>query len=97
MAQTKHLTGRCSQCGGPLSFPAESIGLQAPCPHCGKAIELLLALPEAEPIIPRRMIVWLAIALLILVGGVIGLLAALKMAQNQSANVKPPPASQQGR
>lgn len=81
MHRTKPLQGVCSNCGGGITFPAELIGTSTPCPHCGKATDLLLPQPEVAPIIPRRVIVWTLIAVLVLVSGLVASLIALKRAQ----------------
>jgi hypothetical protein len=81
MNQMKFLKGECQHCHGHIEFPAESVGLTTDCPHCGKQTELLLALPKEEPTIPRTTIVYTVIAVLILGGGLVGAMIALKMAQ----------------
>lgn len=81
MRRTKPLHGLCSNCGGGITFPAERIGTSTACPHCGQPTELLLPQPELAPTIPRRAIVWTLIAVLVLVGGLVASLIALKRAQ----------------
>ncbi len=82
MQQTKNVQGQCQQCGGPFHFPAEGIGTVINCPHCGQPTELMLARPPDEPTIPRRAIVWTAVTVIILVGGLGGAIYALKRAQS---------------
>jgi hypothetical protein len=84
----KHLRGECQHCGGHLEFPAESIGLQAPCPHCGQQTELLLERPPEEPSLPRRVIVWTVAAILVLGLGLVGAVLALKRAERWAAKQK---------
>jgi hypothetical protein len=81
----KHLRGECQHCGGHLEFPAESIGLQAPCPHCGQQTELLLERPPEEPSLPRRVIVWTVAAIIVLALGLVGAVLALKRAERWAA------------
>src|SRR5215470_2874934 len=81
MSQTKYLKGECQHCAGHLEFPAETIGMQVPCPHCGQTTELLLAAPPDEPAVPRRVIIWTAGVLVILGLGLVGTLFALNQAQ----------------
>jgi hypothetical protein len=52
------------------------------CPRCGKETELLLASPRDEGTIPRRIVVYSIIGILILLLGLAGALLALKRAQN---------------
>ncbi len=93
MTRTKYLKGPCAHCGGNIEFPAELIGTGTECPHCGKPTELLLAAPPQEPAVPRRVIVWTAVAVVILGVGVAGALVALHRAQRWAAIHKqePPP------
>ena len=88
MAKTKYLKGECQHCSGHLEFPAESIGYAATCPHCGKETDLQLATPKAEPTVPRRIIVWTALAVILLVGGLIISVAGLKHYQNKMTELK---------
>ena len=91
MAQrTKNIQGQCEHCRQPFSFPAESIGLSATCPHCGQETELMLATPEFEPALPRKALILGLVALLILVLGLLGSLAALKRARNMVHDQKGP-------
>ncbi len=43
--------------------------MSAPCPHCGKETELQLVPPPIEPTVPKRVLIWTAITVLILVAG----------------------------
>lgn len=88
MSAAKYLKGECQKCGGHLEFPAESIGMEIQCPHCGGQTELTLYTSTQEPLIPRRVIVWTIVAVLILVGGLIGTLMALGRAQRLLASQK---------
>jgi hypothetical protein len=81
MSRTKYLKGQCTECGGRLEFPAETIGTTADCPHCGKQTELALAPLPDESTVPRQAIVYAVIAALILGLGLAGALAALKRAE----------------
>jgi hypothetical protein len=81
----KRIQGECQHCGGSLEFPAESIGLMAQCPRCGKQTELMLATPPQEPTIPRRVIVWTAITIALLIGGFVYLLMELKHYEKRAA------------
>src|SRR5690349_9303917 len=92
MSRTKNLKGHCSHCNGLLEFPAESTGMTMDCPLCGQPTELLLARPVEEPTIPRATIVWTLIAVLILGGGLVGAIIALKRAERlvQKKAVKTP-------
>ena len=77
MSSSKYLKGECQQCRGHIEFPAEAVGTTTECPHCGQATELLLALPPTESSLPTKAIVYTIIAIVILVGGLIGTLIAL--------------------
>jgi len=88
MTRMKHLRGECQHCGGHLEFPAESIGLQAPCPHCGQQTELMLERPPEEPSLPGRVIVWTVAAVILLALGLVGAVLALKRAERWAAKQK---------
>ena len=76
----------------PIDFLPEIIGSTIPCPHCKQRTELSLAQPPSAPTIPRKVILWTAITLLILITGFFGSLAALnrakRMADEQSTPAK---------
>ena len=78
MNPSKRLTGACSECGGAIQFPAELIGTMIQCPRCRKQTELTLPeLPE-EPTVPRKVIVWTVVAVVVLVAAVIGPMVGLR-------------------
>ena len=77
MSSTKYLKGECQQCSGHIEFPAEAVGTTTECPHCGQATELQLALPPTESLLPTKAIVYTVIAIVILVGGLLGTQIAL--------------------
>ena len=85
MTKTKRLQGECQQCGSPMEFPAESIGLMARCPHCAKDTELVLAAPPYEPTVPRRVVVWTVATVLLLIAALIALLTGLKQMERRAA------------
>jgi Tfp pilus assembly protein PilV len=82
MSQTRYLKGECEQCAGHIEFPVEAVGTTIQCPHCGQQTDLFLLAPKDEPSLPRAKIVWTIIAVVVLTGGLIGALAALKRARN---------------
>jgi hypothetical protein len=71
-----------------MEFPAESAGLTANCPHCGQTTELLLAAPPQESTVPVKTIVFTGIAVLILVGGLVGALIAVNRLQQAAEQRK---------
>jgi hypothetical protein len=81
---TKLLNGECRECGGQFEFPAEAVGTTATCPHCGKPTEIILAAPAHERILPLRTIILTGIAILILVGGLVAAIIALKRAERMT-------------
>jgi hypothetical protein len=83
------LKGECQHCAGHIEFPADGIGQVVPCPHCHQQTELLLPAPPQQPVLPRRAIVWSIIAILILGGGLVASLIALKRAERWAAAHKP--------
>ncbi len=96
MSETKFLRGVCQHCGGPIEFPAEAVGTATTCPHCGQDTELVLSLGETEPAkAPVKTIVFIALAALILIGGLAGAVIALKRAQRMATRqpVQQPPAT----
>ena len=79
---TKNLSGECQQCGGRFEFPAEAAGLTGECPHCSRQTACLLAaLPEERSPVQTRAVIFTVVAILILVGGLVGAITALKRAQ----------------
>ena len=88
MSRLKYLKGECAHCGGPIGFPADSIGSTANCPHCAQPTELMLARPKDESSIPRKTIVWTVVAVLILSLGLVGAMVALHIAEKR---VQPKP------
>jgi hypothetical protein len=86
MLKIKNLRGECQNCGGPIEFHAEHAGTTASCPHCSETTELLLATPpeETSPV-RRKAVVFTVIAVLILVGGLVGSVIALKRAKRLQA------------
>jgi hypothetical protein len=87
MNPTKRLTGSCSECGGSIEFQAELVGTMTQCPRCRKQTELTLAVPPEEPAVPRRIIIWTVVAIVILVLAlivtVVGLNHYAKLAERQ--------------
>jgi hypothetical protein len=92
-AKTKSIQGECQHCGGVLVFPAESIGLMAPCPRCGEQTELMLATPPEEPMIPRKVIVWTALTITLMIAGLFAVLAELKRLEKRAAAQRQKPAA----
>lgn len=90
MLKIKNLRGECQHCGGPIEFHAEHTGSMAECPHCGQQTELMLAPPPDEPSpVPKKAIVFTAIAILILAGGLVAANIALKRAKRLQAQRQP--------
>ncbi|HWQ93750.1 MAG TPA: FxLYD domain-containing protein [Clostridia bacterium] len=85
----KFLEGDCTECGKRLKYPAEIIGTVTKCPYCGKQTELLLAEPEHQSTVPRKAIIWTAIGIIILSGGLVGSMIALKKAQRWASKKEP--------
>ena len=79
--RTKYLKGECQHCQGHIEFAAEATGLTTDCPHCGQATELMIPVPEIEPTLPRKTIIWTLVAVLVLALGLGGALVALKRAR----------------
>jgi hypothetical protein len=68
-----------------MQYPAQQIGTVATCPHCGRDTELELATPELASVVPRKTVVWLIVAVVILGFGVVASLVAVKRAQSMAA------------
>lgn len=85
MKATKKLTGVCEHCGGPIEFDASSIGQSVQCPFCRRQTEFHLpALPE-EPLIPRRVVVWTIVTIILLVLGLVAAFIGLKFMEKKAA------------
>ena len=94
MNPTKRLTCTCSECGGSIQSPAELVGTITQCPRCGKPTELTLAVLLQEPAVPRKLIIWTIVAVVILALGVIVPVAGLKHFEKLAARQKDrPPAA----
>lgn len=94
MANIKYLKAECQHCGVHIEFPADHIGMVAPCPACGKETELLLPTPPDEPAVPRRVLVYTAVAVAILVFGLLATLIGLKRFENLAARRQKPRATE---
>jgi hypothetical protein len=81
MSERKFLKCNCNQCGGPIEFPADGIGMTIPCPHCGWDTELTLAPPEVTSPRSARSLKWIVAGAIILVLGIVGTVGALLLAQ----------------
>ena len=89
MMKIKNLKGECQHCGGAIEFRAETTGMTTDCPHCGQPTELLLAIPpEADSPAQTKAVIYTIIAVVILVGGLIGTVMVLKRAERLSARQK---------
>lgn len=91
MTTTKDIRGECQHCGGQFDFPADQAGLTGNCPHCGQPTEFLLATPPdvASPA-RTKAIVFIVIAVVIGVGGLIGTQLAIKRAKRMVGQGEPP-------
>jgi hypothetical protein len=82
MNKTVYFKGECQHCREHIEFPAEAAGTTAECPHCGATTELLLPPPPPEPpFLPVKTIVFTLLAILILIGGLVGAMIVLKRAK----------------
>ena len=88
MNRTKRLTGVCSECGGPIQFPAELVGTMTQCPRCRKQTELMLAVPTEEEPGSRKMLVVMVVAIGILVLTLIATVVGLKHFEKLAARQK---------
>jgi len=94
MNSTKRLAGPCSACGRIIEYPAHQIGTTAKCPYCGQATELVLATPPEEPSVPKRVVVWTVVSLILLVGALAACFFALKWAQKHAGHSQRPATQQ---
>lgn len=86
MSTTKQLPGECQHCGGHLEFPAESVGTVAECPLCGQQTDLFMSTAKTIPArAATKAIVFTVIAIVILIGGLIGSIVALNRAKRLTA------------
>jgi hypothetical protein len=58
------------------------------CPHCRQETELFLEAPAQEPLVPRKVMFWTAVTVVVLVGGLILALAGLKQLEKRAAERK---------
>src|SRR4051812_40446529 len=83
---TRYLKGECVHCSGHIEFPAETAGLTADCPHCGKVTDLLLARPETSSGIPTRIVIWTAVTVALLLIAFVVALWQLKRVERWAEN-----------
>jgi hypothetical protein len=82
---TKTLTGACEHCSGPIEFDANTIGHSVLCPYCRKQTEFHLpAFPE-EPAIPKGLVRWTVVAMIILLAGLAAAIFGLKLMEKKLA------------
>jgi hypothetical protein len=93
MSEKKFLKCNCSQCGGPIEFPADGIGMTIPCPHCGWQTELTLAPPQEAAARSSRSLKWIITGGIILVLGIVGTVSALLLAQKLMRKPRAQPAT----
>jgi hypothetical protein len=93
MTGTKRLQGECQHCGGSLDFPAARIGLTGKCPHCARETELMLAAPPQEPWVPRRVLVWTVVTVLLMMAALIAFLTGFNHLARRAAEKKQKPAA----
>ena len=86
----KQLRGQCQHCGGRFDFPAEIIGNPGTCPHCGKDTEMMLERPKVESDVPKRMVIYSVLAVVILGLGLVAATVALKRARSMARSKNPP-------
>lgn len=95
MKRTKPLRGFCTECGSPIEFPAEMIGSTAQCLRCRKQTQLLLAPPPSEPAVPRKVVMWTAITVVILALGAVLLVVGFNRLKSLAERQKKTPAAAQ--
>jgi hypothetical protein len=49
MGQERLIRSSCQQCGQPIEFPSEGLGLAVACPHCGQVTNLCEEEEAATP------------------------------------------------
>ena len=76
-----------------MEFPAERIGLLARCPHCRQETELVLATPPQQPWVPRRVVVWTVVTVLLMIAALIALLTGFNHLARRAAEKKQGPAA----
>ena len=81
MADTKYLKCLCAHCAGHIEFPADGIGMTAPCPHCGWQTELTLEAPAPAAAPSSRSRKWVIAGVVILAVGFIAAVGAVMLAQ----------------
>jgi hypothetical protein len=91
----KLLHGECQHCQGLIPFSADQVGTVGTCPLCGQPTELMLAIPTEESAIPRRVIVWSVVGIIVLLLILAMSLVALNRAQHWAERQKGPSASTQ--
>jgi hypothetical protein len=88
VSATKSILGECEHCGGHLEFPAEAAGSDSACPHCGQSTALRVSSGGTATRAPVKTIVFIALAVVILAGGLVGAVVALKRAKRMAAQQK---------
>lgn len=94
MNETKLLKGVCQHCGGHIEFPADAAGCATQCPHCGHQTELFVSVGEVENFkAPVKTIVFIALACVILIGGLVAAWVALNRAKRMASDHPAPAAA----
>ncbi len=97
MRPTKTIQGKCMHCEMPLEFAADAIGTTGTCPYCRKETELTLSVPEIDSGIPRRLVIWTVVTVVILLLGLVGAFIALNRARDLANRKQGPPAVERAR
>jgi hypothetical protein len=101
VSDERYLKSTCTVCDGHIEFPADAVGAQITCPHCGGKTVLTVNIPPPLPAsaalikggkkgLPGKSVA-LAAVLLILVGG--GLAAFLTFSKHGGSDDKAPKAA----
>jgi hypothetical protein len=85
MSETKYFICPCQHCHELIQFPAESVGLTTPCPHCAQETELILPPPPEVDDGSRRTKAWAVAGAIILLLGLVGAMVSMFMLKKYAA------------
>ena len=95
MSAAEYLKGPCQHCANSLEFPADGVGQTTTCPHCGQAtvLQVDITTTDGRDCDARKSsgkLIAVALLLLAIGGGAIGVMVFRKPAENTVESERPP-------
>ncbi len=95
MSAAEYLKGPCQHCANSLEFPADGVGQTTTCPHCGQTTVLQVDITttdgrDSDARKSSGKLIAVALLLLVIGGGAVGVMVFRKPAENAVGNERPP-------